>query len=219
MEGESPKCKNVAIATNDVDTLVSFAATNNVDLVIVGPEQPLVDGIVDAMTMADIPCFGPSKAASIIEESKAWSKNFMARNHIRTATFRNFTDFSAAKEYLEMIDYRVVVKASGLAAGKGVLIPENRLEAIEAARSILAEGVFGAAGNEIVIEEFLEGEEFSLLAFSDGHVAKGMPPAQDHKRVRDNDEGLNTGGMGAYAPTPLVTPATYKLCMDIVQVY
>lgn len=141
----------------------------------------------------------------------------MARNNIRTARYRTFTTFPEAKAYIESLDYRVVVKASGLAAGKGVLIPNNTGEAVEAAKTILHDKAFGSAGNELVVEEFLEGEEVSILAFCDGKIAKSMPPAQDHKRALDNDQGLNTGGMGAYAPSPLITPAQYNECAEIVQ--
>lgn len=213
------KISNVAVP-GDNASLVAYAQQNSISLVAVGPEQPLVDGLVDAMDQAGIPCFGPSQQASQLEASKAYSKDFMQRHGIRTATYRNFTDFAAAKAYLESPDCpaRVVVKASGLAAGKGVLIPENREAAVAAARSIMVDQVFGGAGLEVVIEEFLEGEELSLLAFCDGKTAVPMPGAQDHKRVFDKDQGPNTGGMGAYAPAPILTPGLLADCMAIVQV-
>lgn len=215
-QSHDSRCSNVSIAVENVSALVDFARREHVDLVIVGPEHPLVEGLVDAMDDVGIPCFGPTKAASVAEASKAWSKDFMARNNIQTARYQTFTNFASAKQYIERLNYRVVVKASGLAAGKGVLIPLTTAEAIEGAKSIL-HGSFGEAGREIVVEEFLEGEEVSILAFCDGFTAKGMPPAQDHKRVFDNDQGLNTGGMGAYAPTPLITQSQYQQCMTIVQ--
>ena len=168
------KIKNVDVGSDNVAALVTFAKEQGISLVVVGPEQPLVDGLSDAMKAASIPCFGPSALAARIEASKAWSKDFMARNRIRTALYQNFTSFEDAKKYLESVDYRVVVKASGLAAGKGVILPETKEESIEAARSIMLDQSFGAAGSEIVIEEFLEGEEISLLAFCDGVTAIGM---------------------------------------------
>ena len=215
------KISNAKIADggDNVSGIVAFARQNGVALVAVGPEQPLVDGLVDAMDAAGIPCFGPSQAAAQLEASKAFSKDFMQRHGIRTASYRNFRDFGEAKAYLEGIpaSQRVVVKASGLAAGKGVLLPESREAAIEAARSIMVDQVFGSAGGEVVIEEFLEGEELSLLAFCDGKTAVAMPGAQDHKRVFDKDQGPNTGGMGAYAPAPILTPALLADCMAIIQ--
>jgi phosphoribosylamine--glycine ligase/phosphoribosylformylglycinamidine cyclo-ligase len=214
-----PRCSNLAVDASDIQGLVQIATLLKVGLVMVGPEQPLVDGLSDAMNAAGIPCFGPSQLASVIEASKAWSKDFMARHDLPTAAYRTFTDLNAAQEYIRQqpTDQRVVVKASGLAAGKGVLLPTSTEEALVAAASILNDQFFGTAGNEIVIEQFITGEEVSVLAFCDGRIAKGMPPAQDHKRVFDRDQGLNTGGMGAYAPTPLITSYQYQLCMDIVQ--
>lgn len=210
------KIQNISLKTNE--DMVAFAVQNNISLVAVGPEQPLVDGLTDMMTKAGVACFGPYSAAARIEASKAWSKDFFARNDIPTARYKNFTSFEEAKRHLESIDYKVVVKASGLAAGKGVIIPENTGEAIEAARYIMVDGSFGKdAGAEVVIEEFLEGEELSLLAFCDGNIAIGMPGAQDHKRVFDGDMGPNTGGMGAYAPAPICTPELRKQCMEIIQ--
>jgi phosphoribosylamine--glycine ligase/phosphoribosylglycinamide formyltransferase/phosphoribosylformylglycinamidine cyclo-ligase/phosphoribosylamine--glycine ligase/phosphoribosylformylglycinamidine cyclo-ligase len=211
------KITNIEIAAEDIKGLLALAKERKVSLVVVGPEQPLVDGLSDLCKEANIPCFGPSAAAAQIEASKAWSKDFMARNLIRTAKYRNFTDFESAKNYLENIKHRVVVKASGLAAGKGVIIPTTVEESVEAARSIMCDNTFGAAGAEIVVEEFLEGEEISLLAFCDGTTSVCMPGAQDHKRIFDGDEGPNTGGMGAYAPAPLLTASLRHQCMGIVQ--
>ena len=179
------KIVNIKISPENIEGLVALAKEEKVSLVIVGPEQPLVDGLSDLMKAAKIPCFGPSALAANIEASKAWSKDFMARNLIRTAKYRNFTDFASAKEYLEGINFKVVVKASGLAAGKGVIIPSNKEESIEAARQIMCDQSFGNAGSEVVIEEFLEGEEISLLAFCDGVNAVCMPGAQDHKRINN----------------------------------
>ena len=179
------KITNKSIATENIADLVALAKEREVSLVIVGPEQPLVDGLSDLMKASNIPCFGPSASAAYIEASKAWSKDFMARNRIRTAKYRNFKDFENAEAYLKSIDHRVVVKASGLAAGKGVIIPANKEESIKAAREIMCGNSFGSAGAEIVVEEFLEGEEISLLAFCDGVSAVCMPGAQDHKRIFD----------------------------------
>eukprot|EP01039_Chlorochromonas_danica_P009330 gene9328-10298_t len=214
---ESEKCCNVNISADDIAALVAFAQQQQVDLVVVGPEQPLVLGLADQLRAANIACFGPSARAAVIEASKAWTKDFMLRNNIRTARYRNFTDFEEAKAYILSADHRVVVKASGIAAGKGVILPSSKEEAVEAARDMLESHTFGDAGSEIVIEEFLEGEEVSVLAFCDGITAKGMPAAQDHKRIFDNDNGPNTGGMGAYAPTPCLTPAQYRACMEVIQ--
>lgn len=177
------KITNVDMAADNINGLVALALDRQVSLVIVGPEQPLVDGLSDLMAAAKIPCFGPSSSAANIEASKAWSKDFMSRNRIRTAKYFNFTSFETAEAYLQSINHRVVVKASGLAAGKGVIIPNTKEESIEAARQIMCDKSFGAAGAEIVVEEFLEGEEISLLAFCDGVHAICMPGAQDHKRI------------------------------------
>ncbi|TVY16707.1 Bifunctional purine biosynthetic protein ADE1 [Lachnellula arida] len=186
----------------DFDLLVQLAKELNVNLAVPGPDVPIVNGIE-----AGIPCFAPSKAAAQLEGSKAFSKDFMARHNIPTAAYRNFTNYETAREYLENVDFRVVLKASGLAAGKGVIIPETKDDALKALREIMLEQQFGDAGNEVVIEEFLEGDELSILTFSDGFTFKSMPPAQDHKRIFDQDLGPNTGGMGCYAPTKIVSPA------------
>jgi formyltetrahydrofolate-dependent phosphoribosylglycinamide formyltransferase len=214
----SKKVENVELNISDMAAIQSFVVDSEIDLVVVGPEQPLVDGVVNLMNAINIPCFGPSAEASVIEASKAWSKDFMARHAIRTAAYGNFQDIDAAKEYVHKHrDRRLVVKASGLAAGKGVIIPADEQEAIAAVDTIMNEKAFGGAGNEVVIEEFIEGEEVSLLAFTDGMTVVGMPAAQDHKRVGDNDQGLNTGGMGAYAPAPVLTPYLRRKCMEVMQ--
>jgi len=216
---DSAKCSNVGPL--DLQGVLDFCRRSGVKLVVVGPEQPLVDGLCDLLRANDILCFGPSSAAADIEASKAWSKLFMNRHAIPTAPYATFHQLDDAESYLEHAyneSRRVVVKASGLCAGKGVIIPACKQEALDAARSILRDRAFGAAGAEIVIEQFLEGEEISILAFCDGVTAVGMPPVQDHKRALDGDNGLNTGGMGAYAPTPLISSFEYAECMSIVKV-
>ncbi len=201
------KVANVALQENDFDGLIEFARQNRVTLTVVGPEAPLAEGIVDAFAAAGLRCFGPSQAAAQIEASKAFAKDFMARHGIPTARHATFSNFDAALAHLRQVDYPVVLKASGLAAGKGVILPASPAEAEAALRQIMVAREFGAAGNQVVIEERLEGPEASVLAFSDGRTVAVMPAAQDHKRVFDGDQGPNTGGMGAYAPAPLMTPA------------
>ncbi|EGC36041.1 phosphoribosylamine-glycine ligase [Dictyostelium purpureum] len=188
----------------DGESISNICKDYNVELVFVGPEVPLVDGIADQLKRKGISCFGPSMKAAEIEGSKVFCKDFMARNNIPTATYQTFTDYNKAKEYIETLNYNIVLKASGCAAGKGVLIPKNKEEALNSLKRIMIDKEFGSAGDEIVIEEFLDGEECSLMCFSDGYSCVVMPPAQDHKRVFDNDQGPNTGGMGAYAPAPFV---------------
>ena len=213
---------NVALSASAVDDIVAFAKKESIAMVMVGPEQPLVDGLVDHLSAAGIPCFGPSAAAARLEASKAFSKEFMKRNGIPTATFGSFTDYDAAKAFLDQAGFPdaqpCVIKASGLAAGKGVLLPETMAEAHEALRQVMQENLFGDAGNEVVIEERLEGDEVSLLAFCDGKggTVVAMPPAQDHKRIFDGDQGPNTGGMGAYAPAPAFTEAMSKFAQESV---
>eukprot|EP01116_Phalansterium_solitarium_P022870 TRINITY_DN7730_c0_g1_i2.p1 TRINITY_DN7730_c0_g1~~TRINITY_DN7730_c0_g1_i2.p1 ORF type:complete len:813 (-),score=339.61 TRINITY_DN7730_c0_g1_i2:274-2628(-) len=192
-------------AQSAFEQVISFVRENQVSCVVVGPEQPLVDGIADALKAVGIPCFGPSKKAAVIEASKAFSKDFMARHKIPTARYSTFTRHEEALKYLQSVDFPVVIKASGLAAGKGVLLPETKEEARNALRSIMLDRAFGDAGSEVVIEERLSGPEVSVLAFTDGYTVVMMPPAQDHKRVGDGDQGPNTGGMGAYAPAPIMT--------------
>lgn len=198
---------NVALAVEDVAGLVAFAREHGVTLAVIGPEAPLAAGLGDALRGAGIAVFGPDQAAAEIESSKAFSKDFMARHGIPTARYGVFREHEAALRHLLSIDYPVVIKASGLAAGKGVIIPECADEAEAALRQIMLEREFGAAGDEVVIEERMSGPEVSVLAFCDGHSLQVMPPAQDHKRVGDGDTGLNTGGMGAYAPAPIATSA------------
>ena len=192
-----PKISNVAVKDSDIEGLVACAKENGVGLVAVGPEAPLVIGLADAMASAGIKCFGPTKAAAQLENSKAWMKDFFKRHELPTARYETFTDFEKAKTYVESISYPVVVKCSGLAAGKGVLIPNGTVETVEALKTCMVERAFGAAGDTVVVEECLTGPECSVLAFCDGSTAVCMPGAQDHKRALDGDEGLNTGGMGA----------------------
>lgn len=198
---------NVPIQADDIPALVAFASEQNIGLAVVGPELPLTLGLVDALTAAGIPAFGPSKAAAQLEGSKAFSKDFMARHGIPTAKYGIFREVAPAKAFVRSFGGPCVVKADGLAAGKGVLICETETEADAAIDYILAEDAFGAAGASLVIEEFLEGEELSLMAFSDGKTVVPMMTAQDHKRIFDGDKGPNTGGMGAYAPAPVGTAA------------
>lgn len=194
------------VMLNDDDETIAFAQANRVGLTLVGPEVPLANGIVDRFRAADLPIFGPTEKAAQLEASKAFSKAFMARHGIETAAYGAFTDCDSALAYLDaQPDGGIVVKASGLAAGKGVIICDNLDEARTAVREIMLDGQFGVAGAEVVIEERMSGAEVSLLAFCDGKTAVPMVPARDHKRAFDHDEGLNTGGMGAFAPVPEIT--------------
>jgi len=193
-------------ARNGFSELIEFVREKEIALTVVGPEAPLADGIVDAFQAAGLRCFGPTRAAARIEASKSFAKAFMTRYGIPTGRYATFTDYEEALAYLRGTEFDAVVKASGLAAGKGVIVPESREEAKDALRRIMVERAFGAAGNEVVIEERLYGQEASVLAFTDGRIVVPMPAAQDHKPVFDGDRGPNTGGMGCYAPAPLVTP-------------
>ncbi len=204
--GQLLAVNNVAINAENIPALVAFATEQAIDLTIVGPEVPLALGLADALRAAGRSVFGPSQAAAQIEASKAFSKGFMARQHIPTARFATFSEFREALKYLLSIDYPIVIKASGLAAGKGVILPDCADDAEAALRSIMLNKEFGSAGNEVIVEERLSGPEVSLLAFTDGLTVKPMPPAQDHKRIFDHDQGPNTGGMGAYAPAPICPP-------------
>ena len=195
---------NVPLDVNDLDGLAKFAQKNNC-FTVVGPEDPLAAGIVDKFKELNLPVFGPSKKAAQLESSKIWAKNFMKRNNIPTARFEIFDDPQKAQKYVESLDYDVVVKADGLAAGKGVIVCNNKDEAISAIHTILVKKTFGDAGNNILIEERIDGIEASYIALSDGNVALPMASSQDHKRIFDNDKGPNTGGMGAYSPTPVIT--------------
>ena len=186
--------------------LQTFAQEKEIDLVVPGPEQPLVDGITTIFNKIGIPVFGPSEAAAQLEGSKVFAKDFMDKHNIPTARFFSTTSYEDAKKYIEEIDYQVVIKADGIAAGKGVLIPTTKEEALDALKTVMVDKQFGKAGDAVVIEEFLEGQEISILTISDGYSYYNLPAAQDHKRIGENDTGLNTGGMGAYAPAPVATP-------------
>jgi len=208
-----PKCENVAIAAEDVDGLLAFAQRARIDLSIVGPEAPLVLGVVDRFRAAGLRCFGPTKSAAQLEGSKAFTKDFLARHRIPTAAYGNFTDVGEAETYVRRVGAPVVVKADGLAAGKGVIIAQTVSEAVDAARDMLAGNAFGEAGHRVVIEEFLSGEEASFIVMVDGEHVLPLATSQDHKRVGDGDTGPNTGGMGAYSPAPVVTPALHARIM------
>ena len=199
--------ENVALAPDDVPGLLAFARAHGIDFTVVGPEQPLVAGIVDAFTEAGLPIFGPTAAAARLEGSKAFAKAFMRRHGIPTAAHRTFTadEYEDAVAYLEAQGAPVVVKASGLAAGKGAVVCETLDAARAALDAMMRDHRFGAAGDEVVIEEFMKGEEASLFALTDGESYVLLPPVQDHKRIGEGDTGPNTGGMGAYAPAPVVT--------------
>ncbi|MCJ1381057.1 hypothetical protein MMC17_004166 [Xylographa soralifera] len=201
------KVENVShVKPDDFDALMAFAKEKEVNLIVPGPEAPLVAGIEGACRAPGLLCFGPSKLGARMEGSKTFAKDFMVRHKIPTAAFQNFNDYERAKLHLESITHDVVIKASGIAAGKGVIIPATKEEGLEALKDIMLKKEFGAAGDEVVVEEFLVGEELSILSFSDGYTVKSLPAAQDHKQVFDNDQGPMTGGMGCYAPTKLATP-------------
>ncbi|KAL2350572.1 phosphoribosylglycinamide synthetase [Cryomyces antarcticus] len=207
------KCTNVdSVSAEDFAALARFAKEHGINLLVPGPEAPLVAGIADYFQqhVAGVGCFGPSKLAARMEGSKTFSKDFMKAHNIPTAAYENFNDYEKAKKYLDTVDHDVVIKADGLAAGKGVIIPKTKEEAQAALKDIMLDKEFGDAGNEVVVEEFLEGEELSILTFSDGYSIRSLPPAQDHKRIGDGDTGPNTGGMGTYAPTRVVTDAQLK---------
>ncbi len=205
--------ENVAIDAADIDGLRDFAATNQVDLTIVGPEAPLVAGIVDVFREAGLPCFGPDRHAAQLEGSKAFSKDFLARHGIPTAAYATFHDLDEALAYIRARGAPLVVKADGLAAGKGVIIAHNVAQAEAAARDMLAGNAFGDAGHRIVVEEFLAGEEASFIVMADGEHILPMATSQDHKARDEGDRGPNTGGMGAYSPAPVVTPALHRRIM------
>lgn len=205
--------KNVALDILDFAGLTEFARTNNVGLTIIGPEVPLVAGIVDYFTEQGLPCFGPSKGAAQLEGSKAFTKDFLARHKIPTADYANFTDVDQALAYLREKGAPIVIKADGLAAGKGVIVAETLAQAEDAVHDMLSGNAFGDAGCRVVIEEFLTGEEASFIVMVDGKNVLAMATSQDHKRVGDGDTGPNTGGMGAYSPAPVVTQDVHDRVM------
>ena len=206
----------VNIGAKDIDAIVKFAVETGIDYAVVAPDDPLVLGCVDALEEKGIPCFGPKANAAIIEGSKVFSKNLMKKYGIPTAAYEVFTDMEAALKYLESAPIPTVIKADGLALGKGVIIAMTREEAMEAVRSMMSDKVFGASGDQIVVEEFLTGPEVSVLSFTDGNVVIPMISSMDHKRAGDNDTGLNTGGMGTVAPNPYYTEAIAQECMDTI---
>ncbi|MDX1559255.1 MAG: phosphoribosylamine--glycine ligase, partial [Marinobacter sp.] len=211
-----PGLENVDIDVMDLDGLANFAATNHVGLTIVGPEAPLVAGIVDKFEQRGLRVFGPSAGAAQLEGSKAFTKDFLARQKIPTAGYGNFTDVDEALAYVRQQGAPIVIKADGLAAGKGVIVAMTLEEAEDAIRDMLAGNAFGDAGSRVVIEEFLEGEEASFIVMVDGEHVLAMATSQDHKRVGDGDTGPNTGGMGAYSPAPVVTSEVHGRIMDEV---
>ena len=202
------------IGAKDITAISEFAVKNQIDYAVVAPDDPLVLGCVDALNEKGIPCFGPDAKAAIIEGSKVFSKNLMKKYGIPTAAYEVFTDMEAALAYVETAPVPTVIKADGLALGKGVIIAQTTEEAKEAIRSMMADKIFGASGDQIVIEEFLEGPEVSVLSFTDGKVVKPMVSSMDHKRAGDNDTGLNTGGMGCIAPNPYYTEEVAAECME-----
>lgn len=208
--------ENIAIDVMDFDALQTFATENNIGLTIVGPEAPLVDGIVNRFQAAGLKIFGPSQGAAQLEGSKAFTKDFLERHQIPTANYQNFTDVEPALAYLREKGAPIVVKADGLAAGKGVIVAETLAQAEEAVQDMLSGNAFGEAGCRVVIEEFLTGEEASFIVMVDGKNVLTMATSQDHKRVGDGDTGPNTGGMGAYSPAPVVTPDIHNRIMEEV---
>lgn len=208
--------ENVAIAADDVPALLAFAQQQQIDLTIVGPEAPLARGVVDSFRAAGLAIFGPSKAAAQLESSKAFAKDFLARHQIPTASYGTFSDISDAKAYVTAQGTPIVIKADGLAAGKGVIIAQNEAEAFAAIEDMLSGNKFGDAGSRVVIEEFLVGEEASFIVMVDGTTALPFASSQDHKARDDGDKGPNTGGMGAYSPAPVVTPAVHDWVMQHV---
>ncbi|ERH63557.1 phosphoribosylamine--glycine ligase [Pantoea dispersa EGD-AAK13] len=209
-----PALQNVAISATDIPALLAFAQQENIDLTIVGPEAPLVIGVVDAFRAAGLKIFGPTQAAAQLEGSKAFTKDFLARQQIPTAEYQNFTEVEPALAYLREKGAPIVIKADGLAAGKGVIVAMTLAEAEAAVQDMLAGNAFGDAGHRIVIEEFLDGEEASFIVMVDGDNVLPMATSQDHKRVGDGDTGPNTGGMGAYSPAPVVTDEIHQRVMD-----
>lgn len=212
------KLENVAIGVENVDALLAFAKDNAIALTIVGPEAPLVIGLVDAFNAAGQRCFGPTQSAAQLEGSKAFTKDFLARHHIPTGSYGNFTDIDAALSYVRQQGAPIVIKADGLAAGKGVIVAMSLGEAESAVRDMLAGNAFGEAGHRVVIEEFLEGEEASFICMVDGKNILPLATSQDHKRVGEGDTGPNTGGMGAYSPAPVVTAEIHaRIMVEVIE--
>jgi len=212
--GQIAECVN--IGAMEFDKLVAFAKEKEIDFTIIGMDDPLVGGVVDAFEEAGLKVFGPRKNAAILEGSKAFSKDLMKKYNIPTAAYENFEDADAALAYLENCSYPIVLKADGLALGKGVLICNTKEEAVEGVHSIMLDKKFGSAGNKMVIEEFMTGREVSVLSFVDGKTIKIMTSAQDHKRAMDGDQGLNTGGMGTFSPSPFYTAEVDEFCKKYI---
>ena len=213
-----PSVENIAIAVDDISALLAFAQKEAIDLTIVGPEVPLVLGIVDCFQAAGLKCFGPTAKAAQLEGSKTFCKDFMVRHHIPTAAYQSFTDQQQAIAYIRQQGAPIVVKADGLAAGKGVIVAQTEHEAIAAVEDMLSGNLFGMAGNRVVIEEFLQGEEASFIVIADGKHALPMATSQDHKARDNGDKGPNTGGMGAYSPAPVVTPEIHlRVMRDVIE--
>jgi phosphoribosylamine--glycine ligase len=211
-----PSIKNIAIAAEDISALLAFAQQEHIDLTIIGPETPLVMGIVDRFQQAGLKCFGPTAKAAQLEGSKTFCKDFMSRHGIPTAAYQSFTDKDLAIAYIQQQGAPIVVKADGLAAGKGVIVAQTEQEAINAVEDMLSGNAFGEAGSRVVIEEFLQGEEASFIVIADGQHALPMATSQDHKARDNDDKGPNTGGMGAYSPAPVVTPDIHQRIMQEV---
>jgi phosphoribosylamine--glycine ligase len=209
-----PRLRNIAVAADDIDELLAVAQSEAVGLTIIGPEVPLVAGIVDRFRRHGLPCFGPTAKAAQLEGSKSFSKSFLERHNIPTARYRSFTELDAALRYIRAQGAPIVIKADGLAAGKGVVVASTLDEAERAATGMLGAGAFGDAGRRIVIEEFLEGEEASFIVVTDGKDVLPLATSQDHKARDDGDTGPNTGGMGAYSPAPVITPALERRIME-----
>ena len=210
------KLENIAIVPEDIDALLKFALEQAIDLTIVGPEAPLVAGVVDRFQARGLRIFGPSAAAAELEGSKAFSKDFLARHHIPTAAYGSFTDLDQAVAYIRQQGAPIVVKADGLAAGKGVILAQTEQQAIDACQDMLADNAFGEAGHRVVVEEFLSGEEASFIVMVDGEHVLPLASSQDHKARDEGDSGPNTGGMGAYSPAPVVTDDMHRRIMDDV---
>jgi phosphoribosylamine--glycine ligase len=212
------KVENIAIEATDIAALANFAKQTNIELTIVGPEAPLVAGIADAFTEAGLRCFAPTQGASQLEGSKAFCKDFLARHNIPTATYKIFSDLEPAKEYIREQGAPIVIKADGLAAGKGVIIARSEAEAIDSVEGMLSGNAFGEAGHRVVVEECLAGEEASFIVMVDGQHILPMATSQDHKARDNGDTGPNTGGMGAYSPAPVVTPEIYdRIIKEVIK--
>ena len=213
---QEAKCENLPIGVGELEALAEFAQDNDIALTLVGPEAPLVEGVVDLFESKGLPIFGPTQAAAELEGSKAFTKDFLARHNIPTAAYQNFTEIEPALAYCETLGAPLVVKADGLAAGKGVIIANTVAEAQEAVKDMLAGNAFGEAGHRVVVEEFLDGEEASFICMVDGLDVLPMATSQDHKAAHEGDQGPNTGGMGAYSPAPCVDQAMYDAIMEQV---